>query len=63
MGREIRLNLLRAFATTLVLEAMLVAAILFWPDSQANIPAILKMVPGKIMGGFVDVIRRANGLD
>lgn len=60
MGREIRANLVRALAASLVLEAMLVAAILFWPDFQANIPAILKMVPGKIMGGFVDAIVRGG---
>jgi ABC-type transport system involved in multi-copper enzyme maturation permease subunit len=60
MGREIRLNLVRALAASVVLEAMLVAAILFWPDFEANIPAILKMVPGKIMGGFVDAIVRGG---
>lgn len=60
MGREIRICLVRALAASLVLEAMLVAAILFWPDFQANIPAILKMVPGKIMGGFVDAIVRGG---
>ena len=60
MGREIRTCLARALAAGLVLEAMLVAAILFWPDFQANIPAILKMVPGKIMGGFVDAIVRGG---
>jgi ABC-type transport system involved in multi-copper enzyme maturation permease subunit len=60
MGREIRSNLVRALASFLVLEAMLVAAILFWPDFEENIPAILKMVPGKIMGGFVDAIVRGG---
>ena len=60
MGREFRTSLVRALATTLVLEAMLVAAILFWPDFEANIPAILRMVPGKIMGGFVDAIVRGG---
>lgn len=60
MGREIRTHLVRALACTVVLEAMLVAAILFWPDFEANIPAILKMVPGKIMGGFVDGIVRGG---
>jgi len=60
MNREIRLSLVRALAASLVLEAMLVAAILFWPDFQANIPAILKMVPGKILGGFVDAIVRGG---
>lgn len=60
MGREIKANLVRALASTLVLEAMLLAAILFWPDFESNIPAILKMVPGKIMGGFVDAIVRGG---
>lgn len=60
MGREVRTSLVRVLAASLVLEAMLVAAILFWPDFQANIPAILKMVPGKIMGGFVDAIVRGG---
>jgi ABC-2 type transport system permease protein len=60
MGREIRANLLRALAVGVVLEAMLVAAILFWPDFRENIPSILKMVPGRIMGGFVDAIVRGG---
>jgi ABC-type transport system involved in multi-copper enzyme maturation permease subunit len=39
---------------------MLAAAILYWPEFQKNNPAIQKMVPGKIMGGFVDAIVRGG---
>jgi ABC-type transport system involved in multi-copper enzyme maturation permease subunit len=56
MGREIRSQLLRATAYALVLEAMLAAAVLFWPEFRANIPAILRMVPGRVMGQMVDSI-------
>jgi ABC-2 type transport system permease protein len=35
-----------------VLEAMLVAAVLYWPKFRDNVPAILRLVPGKVMGGL-----------
>jgi len=60
MGREIRIALVRTLAIGVVLEAMLVAAVLFWPDFEANIPAILRMVPGRIMNDFVDAVVRGG---
>jgi ABC-type transport system involved in multi-copper enzyme maturation permease subunit len=56
MGREIRSYLGRALAYALVLEAMLAAAILYWPQFRDNLPAILKLVPSRVMGGMVDAI-------
>jgi beta-exotoxin I transport system permease protein len=53
MGRELRSGVGRALAYALVLEAMLVAAILYWPQFRDNVPAILRLVPGKVMGGMV----------
>ena len=53
MIRELRAVAWRALAYGLVLEAMLVAAILYWPQFRDNIPAILRLVPGRVMGGMV----------
>jgi ABC-type transport system involved in multi-copper enzyme maturation permease subunit len=53
MVRELRAVAWKALAYALVLEAMLVAAILYWPQFRDNIPAILRLVPGKVMGGMV----------
>jgi len=63
MLRELRSVLWRALAYGVVLEAMLAAAILYWPRFQASVPAILRLVPGKVMGGMVAAIasRGADG--
>ncbi len=53
MIRELRAVAWRALAYGLVLEVMLVAAILYWPQFRDNIPAILRLVPGRVMGGMV----------
>jgi ABC-type transport system involved in multi-copper enzyme maturation permease subunit len=53
MRRELRAVLVRALAYGLVLELMLVAAVLYWPQFRDNVPAILRLVPGKVMGGMV----------
>ena len=58
MGREIRAYAVRALAYALVLEGMLVAAVLYWPDLRDNIPSVLKLMPGRMLGDLVQSILR-----
>jgi ABC-2 type transport system permease protein len=51
--RELRQVLGKALAYGLVLEAMLAAAVLYWPQFRDNVPSILRLVPGRVMGGMV----------
>jgi ABC-2 type transport system permease protein len=53
MRRELRSVAARALAYALVLEAMLAAAVLYWPKFRDNVPAILRLVPSRVMGGLV----------
>ena len=53
MLRELRSVLWRALGYAVVLEVMLAAAVLYWPKFRDNVPAILRLVPGKVMGGLV----------
>jgi ABC-2 type transport system permease protein len=63
MLRELRSVVWRTLGYLLVLEAMLAAAVLYWPKFRDNVPAILKFVPGKVMGGLFSSIasRGAEG--
>jgi ABC-type transport system involved in multi-copper enzyme maturation permease subunit len=60
MGREIRSVLPRTLGYLLVLEALLVAAILFWPKFEENLDAFLEMAPNQVLGGFVTAIARGG---
>lgn len=51
--RELRMVFGKAIAYGLVLEAMLAAAVLYWPQFRDNVPSILRLVPGRVMGGMV----------
>jgi len=53
MVRELRAVVLRALGYAVVLEAMLAAAVLYWPKFRDNVPAVLRFVPGKVLGGLV----------
>ncbi len=52
MLRELRTVAWRTLGYFVVLEAMLAAAVLYWPKFRDNVPAILRLVPGKVMGGL-----------
>lgn len=52
MLRELRSVVWRMLGYFVVLEAMLAAAVLYWPKFRDNVPAILRLVPGKVMGGL-----------
>ena len=52
MLRELKNVVWRMLAYLVVLEAMLAAAVLYWPKFRDNVPAILRFVPGKVMGGL-----------
>ena len=59
MLRELRSVAIKTLGYALVLEAMLAAAILYWPKFEDNVPAILRLVPGKVMGGlFASMVAR-----
>ena len=63
MLRELRSVFWRTLGYTVVLEIMLAAAVLYWPKFRDNVPSILRLVPGKVMGGLVAtmVSRGADG--
>jgi ABC-2 type transport system permease protein len=52
MLRELKNVAWRMLGYLVVLEAMLAAAVLYWPKFRDNVPAILRLVPGKVMGGL-----------
>jgi len=58
MGRETRRALAQMLAFAFVLELILVPAILYWPDFEANISSVKKLVPflkGKNLVGLLEV--------
>lgn len=58
MGRETRRFLVQMLGFAFVLEVILVPAILWWPDFEANIASIKKLVPflkGKNFVGMLEV--------
>lgn len=56
MGRAGRFYLFGSLAYFVVLEALLVGAILFWPDFEDNIDALRDMAPIAALRGMVDQI-------
>jgi ABC-type transport system involved in multi-copper enzyme maturation permease subunit len=54
MGRELKIALLRALGYGLVLEAMLVAAILYWPKFKPVMGLLKAMVPSWMIRGLFD---------
>jgi ABC-type transport system involved in multi-copper enzyme maturation permease subunit len=56
MGREARFYALAGLAYFVVLEALLVGAILFWPDFEDNIESLRDMAPIERLRGIVDQI-------
>ena len=56
MLRELRSVAWRTLAYAIVLEAMLAAAIHYWPTFRDDVPAILRLVPGKVLGGLVAAV-------
>ena len=61
MGREIRSYLGRSLALFVVLELMLVAAILWWPQFAANVDSIKNMAtPIPVLAGMVDQLKEGG---
>ena len=57
MERALRSTLWRGVGFALVLEAMLVPALLFWPGFRDNLPALKSMLgPVKFAGRFLDML-------
>ncbi len=60
MLREHRFHLFASFAYFVVLELLLVAAVLFWPDFEKNIDALRSMIPIDEIQAMVDKIGEAG---
>lgn len=56
MSRAARFHVFGALAYFVVLEALLVGAVLFWPDFEGNLPALKSMAPLAKLKGIVDQI-------
>lgn len=56
MGREGRFYLWGSLAYGVVLELLLVAAILFWPDFEDNVDSLRDMAPIEALRGMLDQI-------
>jgi len=54
MSREFRFHLWGAIAYFVVLEALLVGAILFWPSFEENIESLKAMAPMQVLKDMVD---------
>lgn len=60
MGRDTRFYLAGGLAYFVVLEALLVGAVLFWPDFEDNIDALRDMAPIEALKGMLDQIGSAG---
>ncbi|MDZ4771782.1 MAG: ABC transporter permease subunit [Planctomycetota bacterium] len=60
MVREYRFQLYGMLAYFVVLEILLAAAILFWPDFEGNLDALRSMAPLEALKGIVDQIGEAG---
>lgn len=56
MGREARFYVWVGVAYAIVLEALLVAAVLFWPDFEDNVDSLRDMAPIEALRGMIDQI-------
>lgn len=56
MGREGRFYLWGGLAYFVVLEALLVGAVLFWPDFEDNLETLREMAPMESLKGMLDQI-------
>lgn len=52
MGRDLRFYAFGALAYGLVLELLLVAAIVYWPEFEDNVDAIRDFMPGELKGAL-----------
>lgn len=60
MSREFRFQFWAALAYFIVIEALLVGAVLFWPTFEDNIPAVKALVPIEALKGIADQIEAAG---
>ena len=60
MGRALRSILWRAVAFFVVLEAMLIPAILYWPDFQKNVKQLRAMAPLPVLRSIVDTLEEGG---
>jgi ABC-type transport system involved in multi-copper enzyme maturation permease subunit len=60
MLREHRFQLIGMLAYFVVLELLLAAAVLFWPDFEQNLEALRSMAPLEALKGIVDKIGEAG---
>ncbi|MBL8862252.1 MAG: ABC transporter permease subunit [Planctomycetes bacterium] len=56
MGREARFYAFGSLAYFVVLEALLIGAVLFWPDFEDNLEALRDMAPLQALKGMLDQI-------
>lgn len=60
MGSWLRGLLFKTLAFTLVLEALLVPAILFWPKFRDNLPSLQAMMPFQVARSMLDQFAQAG---